>query len=179
MTRVLVLGTSSATVAYCSAGIFGYATFAANPNASSIYDAQNILEGPYGQKVAIYIALFGIMIVVGFASPFCVLPTKDSFEEVFGAKMTAKQNVLATFGLCAFSFVIAAIVPTIGDIMTILGATTNSAIGFLLPIVYYLKLERKAPRFSNKKVVAYFVFVLISLCSVIELTTFVMKKANS
>jgi len=39
MTKVLVLGTSSASIAYCCAGIFGYATFANNPNASTIYDA--------------------------------------------------------------------------------------------------------------------------------------------
>jgi len=117
--------------------------------------------GPYGQKAAIYVALFGILIVVGFAAPFCVLPTKDSIEEVFEFKCTPKQNALLTFVICLVSFGVAVLVPTIGDIMTILGATTNSAIGFLLPIVYYLRLERKAPKYSNKKVVAYFVFVLI------------------
>mmetsp|Transcript_27059 Transcript_27059/g.36864 ORF Transcript_27059/g.36864 Transcript_27059/m.36864 type:complete len:88 (+) Transcript_27059:1306-1569(+) len=83
-----------------------------------------------------------------------------------------------TFLLCLVSFGVAVLVPTIGDIMTILGATTNSAIGFLLPIVYYLKLEKKAPKYSNKKVVAYAVFVLICLCSIIELVTFFRKKIN-
>lgn len=62
--------------------------------------------------------------------------------------------------------------------MTILGATTNSGIGFLLPIIYYLKLERKAPRWASHKIVAYLVFVFICLSSIIELGTFIYKKVN-
>ena len=76
------------------------------------------------------------------------------------------------------SFVLSLAIPNIGDAMTILGATTNSAIGFLLPIVYYLKLERKAPKWSNHKLVAYIVFVFICISSVIEIYTFVYKKIN-
>ena len=69
-------------------------------------------------------------------------------------------------------------IPNIGDAMTILGATTNSGIGFLLPIIYYLKLERKAPRWSNKKVCAYIVFAFVCISSCIEIGTFVYKKVN-
>ena len=69
-------------------------------------------------------------------------------------------------------------IPNIGDAMTILGATTNSGIGFLFPIIYYLKLERKAPRFSSKKIIAYCVFVFITISSIIELGMFAYKKAT-
>lgn len=78
----------------------------------------------------------------------------------------------------AISFAIGIAIPNIGDAMTILGATTNSGIGFLLPIIYYLKLERKLPTFCKEKLIAYFVFVAISCCSVIELLTFIYKKVN-
>ena len=67
---------------------------------------------------------------------------------------------------------------SVGTVMTILGATTNSAVGFLLPIAYYLKCEKKAPTFSNKKCLAYFVFVFICISSVIELTTLGIRIAN-
>ena len=77
-------------------------------------------------------------------------------------------------GCCAVS----ACVLSIGTVMTILGATTNSAIGFCLPIAFYLRVERKAPKYSNKKIVAYCVFVLICISSVIELTTFTLKTIN-
>jgi hypothetical protein len=69
-------------------------------------------------------------------------------------------------------------VSSIGDVMTILGATTNSAIGFLLPIIFYLHIEKNAPRYAPQKVVAYVVFVVTIICSIIELGTFVYKKVN-
>jgi len=56
--------------------------------------------------------------------------------------------------------------------MAILGATTNAAMGFLFPIIYYLKLEKKAPRFATHKMVAYIVFGIMCICSVVELGTF-------
>jgi hypothetical protein len=64
-------------------------------------------------------------------------------------------------------------VPTIGDAMTILGATTNSGIGFLLPIIFYLKIEKdNGGSFRKDKMLSYVVFVTICVCSIIELYTY-------
>jgi len=76
------------------------------------------------------------------------------------------------------SFAISLAIPNIGDAMTILGATTNSGIGFLFPIVYYLKLERKAPKYSSRRIIAYCVFTFITLSSIVELGMFGYKKAT-
>jgi len=62
--------------------------------------------------------------------------------------------------------------------MTILGATTNTLIGFIFPIVFYLKLEEKKPKTSPDKIVAYVVIVVVSCCSVIEILTFIDKKVS-
>jgi amino acid permease len=86
--------------------------------------------------------------------------------------------MLATFVVVLASFIFSLAIPNIGDAMTILGATTNSGIGFLYPIIFYLRIERKAPRWSNKKIAAYIVFIFISCSSVIELATFIYKKVN-
>jgi len=67
---------------------------------------------------------------------------------------------------------------SVGTVMTILGATTNSAIGFLLPIGYYLKCEKKQPTFTNKKCFAYFIFVFVCISSVIELTQLGIRIKN-
>jgi hypothetical protein len=49
----------------------------------SPYDA----SGERGSlPVVIFIAQFAVLIVVAFATPFCVLPTKDSIEDVAGLK---------------------------------------------------------------------------------------------
>lgn len=77
------------------------------------------------------------------------------------------------------AYLIAIVTPTIGDAMTILGATTNTGIGFLLPIVFYNKIEstKKNP-FSNDRVISYIVFWLMVGCSAIELYSFVIKKSE-
>lgn len=61
--------------------------------------------------------------------------------------------------------------------MAILGATTNTGIGFLLPIVFYLKLENnRTKQLTNHKIICYICFVAVCICSVIELYTYVYSK---
>lgn len=127
--------------------------------------------------------LIGVLLVVTFAAPFCVLPVKDSIEELTmrnQQKFNSKQNFFVTFGIITCAYVIALTVPTIADAMTILGATTNTFVGFLLPIIFYLKiLGARGGSFSNKKILAYIIFVLVCCSSVIELFTFTYKKINT
>ena len=116
-----------------------------------------------------------------FAAPYSVIPLKDGIEELIlpdGRRFTQLQNVYVTLGLVVLSYLIAITVPTIADAMTILGATTNSGIGFLLPIVFYLKLISKKPSsYWKQRVFSCVVFVLISCCSVIELYAYAKKKS--
>lgn len=129
--------------------------------------------------IAVYICLFGILIVVAFASPFCVLPMKDSVEEVRGkGKLDKTQNIIWTFVLVIVCCVVSCGVTSIGTVMTILGATTNSAIGFLLPIIFYLKVEKKGPKYTNIKIGAYLLFIFICVSSVVTLTLLFLRFAN-
>ena len=93
MWKVLFRGSVLATVAYLFGGIFGYATFAEYPipnrtsypyteTVDTIMNLQNILKCPYQGNVWIYICLFGILLVILFATPLNVLPCKDSVEEL-------------------------------------------------------------------------------------------------
>lgn len=84
--------------------------------------------------------------------------------------------MFVTFILVLVSFALSLAIPNIGDAMTILGATTNSGIGFILPVIFYLRMERKLPKWSNERVIAICVLVFISCSSVIELATFAYKK---
>ena len=116
--------------------------------------------------------------MVGFACPFTILPCKDSIEAIVGYKLSFKQNLMWTLIIVGVSCIIAVPVLSIGAMMTILGATTNSAIGFFLPIAFYLKHERKTPRYTNEKIACYVLFVFITLSSIATLTTFTLKTVN-
>ena len=186
---VLYIGTIAAIVCYLVAGIFGYVTFSSGNSVEEydeIFKKQNILVAPYtlhdGSNrlpTAIYICLFGIMLVVIFATPFCVLPCKDSIEDLKGKKLQGNENIVYTFVLVGTSLVISLVLLNIGTIMTILGATTNSAIGFLLPICYYLKSTRKAPPHRTDRVLAKCLFVFIVLASIVSLVMLVLKFINN
>lgn len=184
MQKVLGLGTLLASCVYIVCGIFGFATFALNTKCCDIMEGQNILKGDYGDNKIIRVCLFGVLFVVLFASPFCVLPCKDGIEELMisdkNKKFTPKQNFIVTFVIILVAYIIAIVVPSIGDAMSILGATTNTGVGFLLPIIFYNRIEsRNGSKFSNDKVFSYIVFIFICCCSVAEIYSFVDKKINN
>ena len=154
--KVIFLGTALAAVAYITAGIFGYIAFAEGSTSEQLdtYFSNNILSAPYKTPdgktpIPIYISLFGMMVVVVFATPFCVLPTKDSIEEVRNKKFTSKENICWSLILVWSSCLISCLFLSIKTPIAILGATTNSAIGFLFPIMYYLKMEKLSSRWTT------------------------------
>ena len=186
--KVLGLGTTLAGVGYIMAGMFGYAAFAAGESTvkmCEVFSKGNILQAPYHlgdtdkTPIVIYASLFGICIVVTFATPFCVLPTKDSIEEVSGVPLTKGKNFMWTLIILIVSMSISIFLTQIDVVMAFLGATTNSAIGFILPIVYYWHVEKQAPWYTNMKLASYFFFVFICISSCIELYTLFSRSNNS
>ena len=47
MTTVLMLGTTIATISYVLCGVFGYVTFAKNPDVKAIMNKSNLLQADY------------------------------------------------------------------------------------------------------------------------------------
>lgn len=181
MKKVLAYGTMIASISYILTGVFGYVTFVQHPNVDVIMNRQNILKADYGPNVIIKTCLIGVLSIVLFAAPFALLPVKDSIEELVmkrGQKFSLGQNFILTLSLIFISFLIAVFVPTFGDVLTILGATTNSGIGFLIPIIFYLKIREKdlKNKCSAIKIICYIVFATICTCSLITLVGFLDKK---
>ena len=183
-TKVIIIGTIIAAIVYISAGIFGYVAFADGSSEEELdkYFSDNVLSAPYRvdgkTPIPIYIALFGMMCVVTIAAPFCILPMKDSVEEIRNKKLTPKENVMWTMIFVWTCCIISCAFRSIKTPMTILGATTNSAIGFLLPILYYLKMEKRTSPWTNMKIACYIVFAFVCISSVIELATLGIQLAN-
>ena len=94
MNTVLGMGTVITAVIYIIVGIFGWVTFTKNDYYDAIMQKQNILiadeYGGYGYSKIMKACGFLILFVVLFASPFCVLPAKDSVEELFLGKQRKK-----------------------------------------------------------------------------------------
>lgn len=199
--RVLAIGTTIASVAYIIVGIFGYATFSKRADIDSLFTTSaNVLYYYTNKSAAVEISLFSILVIVLLASPFCVLPTKDAIEELVmkkGEKFSFIKNFTVTFILVAICAVLSAIIPDINVPISILGPTTNTAIGFFIPILFYIRYDtmqaeedanlendselfklkdkegRHKPLTGCEKTFAWSVFVLISICSVLQLYSFI------
>jgi len=189
MDKVLCIGTTAASVAYVVTGLFGYVTFANHDNVQELMERQNILDCYEDDLVIIRVCMLGVLTIVLFASPFCILPAKDSFEELLmpeGKKFTFKLNALCTFSIILVVWGLSLLLDTLGQVMTLLGATTNSGIGFLIPIILYLKVldkqdaeaaastygDPKPRKLTPMRMTCYTVFVLVCICSCIELYSY-------
>jgi len=58
------------------------------------------------------------------------------------------------------------LIPNISDIIIIIGATTNPLVGFLFPILFYLKLH---PEISFAKKAVGFIIIVVTICSSISI----------
>jgi amino acid permease len=77
------------------------------------------------------------------AAPLCVLPAKDTVEELFYKEigMNKKVNTLVTLGLVFTCFLLSILINKIGDAITLAGATINPVIGFIIPVIFYWKVN--------------------------------------
>ena len=55
--------------------------------------------------------------------------------------MSETQNKVITLGIINTCYVLAVCIPDVGSVISIAGATVNPFIGFLFPIIFYLKLK--------------------------------------
>jgi len=79
MGKVIGAGSSVAVFFYSLVGIFGYAIFVNNEEALC---PKNILQADFHGNKLIDIGNFCLLFSVITAAPLCVLPTKDSIEEL-------------------------------------------------------------------------------------------------
>ena len=84
-----------------------------------------------------------------------MLPAKDTVEEIVAngnrnRRLSKKENLVCTLSLITVSYLLSIVIPSISDAMTLVGSTTNPAVGFILPIIFYWKSieEDKVPTCS-------------------------------
>ena len=109
------------------------------------------------------------------ASPLCVLPSKDTIEELLYKEkgMTFKQNLLWTFILTLISFGIATVIPNIGAAMTLVGCTIKPVVGFIMPVLFYWPQISHTPWYGIEKIKAISNVVVITIVSILGFINFI------
>ena len=179
MGKVIKRGSGIAVFLYILACTFGYLGLVSHPDYIQILISKsNILEINYGNW-AFTIAVMWIMLAIFGVTPFWILPAKDTYEELFSsnAKMSGKENVIVTLIMAIIWYGLAVSIPGIGDAITILGWTTNPLIGFILPVVFYLKIVPNIKFY--KKVIWWCILIMTILISIIGFALFIKDKITS
>lgn len=177
MRRVTVESSIIVTTLYILASIFGYLCFTTDDELIlRLSQRMNILEIGYEGSLVFKISVCCLLFTVISATAVCVLPMKDTYEElVFGkTPMSNTINIVVTFVFVSISYLLAVVTPNIGDAVAIVGFTTNPMMGFILPIVFYLKIVPDCPVWE--KVTCFFVLFLVISLSVVGLSQFILIK---
>ena len=182
MSKVLCFGTVGAVFLYIIVGVWGYVTFVDFPGytaAEALEDA-NILEAPYPTSVTpILIGNFALFFAIATAAPLVVLPAKDTIEEIIAKgnpnrRLSNKENLIVTICLIIVCYLLSIAIPSISAAMTLVGSTTNPAVGFILPIIFYWKSieSDNVPICSCTKITALVVASFITIISMLSLYNF-------
>ena len=116
-----------------------------------------------------------------FASPLNLMPAKDTLEELFlgqERRMTGSENLVCTFSVVSICYLGAVCIPDISDIMTVAGATSTPAVGFCLPLIFWLKTDH-SPTWSMKRLIALIVNVMMIGVGIFSLISFINRKISS
>lgn len=90
--------------------------------------------------------------------------------------MSPKENFIVTLAMVVGCWFCACFVPSIGDAITLTGATTNPIVGFILPCMFYLRVFPESAWW--KKAIAWVVLTIAIFGSVAILVIFVIDKST-
>jgi amino acid permease len=124
----------------------------------------------HGNKL-IDIGNFSLLFSVITAAPLCVLPSKDSIEELFFKEkgMNNKQNFMVTLLLLSVNMAPALFIDGVGDAMTLVGSTINPVIGFFMPVYFHWQLIKDKSMFHKDKIFGIITIIIIGGVSVLSL----------
>ena len=151
-------------------GVAGYLIFAdrAEEQLLSESRSKNVLEADFGDSKLIQLSRYLIMVAVIAAAPLAVLPAKYAWEAARHGidEMSGRENILVSFGMVFLCYLMALLLPNVGSVIAVTGATVNPFIGYLFPIIFYIKLDPKAGS-SSDKILAKVIMLGVSLVSVL------------
>lgn len=82
--------------------------------------------------------------------------------------MSNRENIIVSALMVIFCYAMALLLPNVGSVIAVTGATVNPFIGFIFPIMFYLKLDQ-APALSAGKVFAKTVLLAVVIVSLLGL----------
>jgi len=160
--RVVNISIVSSGVIYAMAALLGFLQF------PDTVDGNVMLSYPRG--VAVDVLLFSMAISTILSYPVILYPCRFNVDKlVWGDKpLTYQRFVSVNIAIILVAFVVAVAVPSFATILQLFGSVTSTAIGFVLPSVFYLKLSPLTLRKDFRQVLAWALMVVGTVCGMIS-----------
>ena len=106
------------------------------------------------------------MVAVIAAAPLALLPAKFAWEAVRHGlgEMSEKENIIISVLMVTFCYLNAILLPNVGAVISVIGATVQPFVGYIFPILFYLKID-ESPYLSPAKIFALTVLIAVILVS--------------
>ena len=171
MNKVLWKANSIAVACYLLVGISGYLVFADRAEEQLLDESRskNILEADFGDSKLIQVSRYFILVAVIAAAPLAVLPAKYAWEALrhgTDVEMGKRENIFVSAMMVIFCYALALLLPNVGSVIAVTGATVNPFIGFIFPIMFYLNLDPE-PKNSYSKLAAKAILAFVSVVSIL------------
>lgn len=102
-------------------------------------------------------------------TPLCIIPAKYAYMEMTRMKeLNERANMYLTVIIVLVTYIAAISIPNISGAITLTGATVNPFMGFIFPILFYLKLDPQS-LLSKDKMIAILVMIFIIFTSILGL----------
>ncbi|TNV85592.1 hypothetical protein FGO68_gene1283 [Halteria grandinella] len=182
MDKVVKRASTAMILVYVPMGIFGYLTFADNLGQTLLSEktSGNILECDYKGSRSIQFARLFVIVAILASTPFCFIPAKDTYFSLIRKNQksiktpTDRQNLTISAILVLITYLLSVAIPNIKDAIAITGATVNPFIGFIFPIVFYLKLD-PLPMNSRDKIFAVIMLIVMFISCIMSMYVYIFQ----
>jgi len=112
--------------------------------------------------VAIDILLIAMIVSVILGYPLVVFPCRESIDRLIfpGRDASYARLVVITFAVITITYTIAALIPSFSAILGLSGALTKTAIGYILPPLFYMMAKPGQLKKTKSKIMALVVLIL-------------------
>ena len=76
-----------------------------------------------------------------------------------------KENIFVSIGMIFLCYTLALLLPNVGSVIAVTGATVNPFVGYILPILFYLRLDPEPER-SRNKITAKIILLVVIIISI-------------
>jgi amino acid permease len=160
--KVVVWSLVLTAICYLFSGFVGVFTYPTSAKG-------NVLNNfPEGVLVDVLLITTAVSIVLSF--PVILWPARVSTDRLFFLDKPESylRFILEAVGILALAFLIAVAVPSFSTVLGLFGSLTNTTIGYVLPPLYFLKLDPRMLKTSRVKQAAVALLVIGSLAGLIS-----------